>query len=179
MELKFKYFAIDFDGTIAYDAYPNVGELIPGAKETMLKIKELGGEIAIWTCRTDQWAQDAKDFLDKNDIPYDYFNQPFDHHVNIYGGDNSRKIYADCYIDDRSVQFGCQPVDWEFVKDTIFKYEEWQIGDRVICIKPIDRNYEIGDIDYVYKYSINEDYVAIGGMGTNVETARKYFKKVN
>lgn len=180
MELKFKYFAIDFDGTIAYDAYPNVGKLIPGAKETMQKIKELGGEIAIWTCRTDQWAQDAKDFLDKNEIPYDYFNKPFDHHVNIYGGDNSRKIYADCYIDDRSVQFGCEPVDWCIVQKAIYKYEEWQDGNTLECIEDIpNTSFKVGSRHTLYRFDESEDYVVVGPMGTSVEIARKYFKKVD
>jgi hypothetical protein len=177
MKLKFKYYCIDFDGTIACDAYPEIGDLIPGAKETMEKIKELGGEIAIWTCRTHDAADNAKAFLEKHNIPYDKFNKPFDENVNIYGGDHSRKIFADCYIDDRSVQFGCKPVDWKIVQDAIFIDEEWHVGDILECIKEIPYNYKVGDklkINY-----IDGSYIAIGEMGTNIYDARKYFKKVN
>mgnify|MGYP003580060400 CR=1 FL=1 len=134
MKLKYKYFAIDFDGTIAYDDYPNVGNLNPGAKYVMKKIKELGGEIAIWTCRTDKAMQDAKDFLDKNNIPYDYFNSPFPHNVNEYGGDHSRKIFADVYIDDRAFPFCGKPIDWMEVQEMIFDYKgESELNEYFWC----------------------------------------------
>lgn len=123
MKLKYKYFAIDFDGTIAYDAYPEIGSLIPGAKETMAKIRELGGQIAIWTCRTHQAREDAKEFLKTNGIKYDKFNEPFDENVNQYGGDHARKIFADVYIDDRAFPFCGKPIDWMEVQEMIFEEE--------------------------------------------------------
>jgi hypothetical protein len=128
MKLKHKLFAIDFDNTIAYDAYPRIGKLIPGAKETMLKIKELGGSISIWTCRTGEQEMAVRLFLDKNEIPYDHVNESFEENRIMYDGD-SRKIYADCYIDDRSVHFGQQPVDWKIVSQLIFKLEESESYD--------------------------------------------------
>lgn len=122
MKLKHKLFCIDFDGTIAYDAYPEIGELIPGAKETMIKIKELGGEICVWTCRTHQAAIDAVTFLNMNDIPYDKFNEPFDDNVNEYGGDHSRKLFSDVYIDDRCILFKERGyVDWSLIQHLIFE----------------------------------------------------------
>jgi hypothetical protein len=134
MKLKHKFFAIDFDGTIAYDAYPGIGNIIPGAKETMLKIKELGGEIAIWTCRTHAAKENAKKFLDANNIPYDKFNEPFDANVNEYGGDHARKIFADVYIDDRSIHLEGKPVNWEDIQKNIFTYDYFQIGDKLEAI---------------------------------------------
>lgn len=121
-KLKFKYFAIDFDNTIAYDAHPNIGELISGAKECITKIKELGGEICIWTCRTGEQELMVKEFLDKNNIPYDKINESFDESVEQYGGD-SRKVFADIYIDDRTLLFQGQPVDWNIVDNYIFEVE--------------------------------------------------------
>lgn len=178
MKLKYKYFAIDFDGTIAYDAYPNIGRLIPGAKETMLKIKELGGEIVIWTCRTDQWATDAVNFLNMHNIPYDKFNKPFDEHVNIYGGDNSRKIYADCYIDDRSLHFQQQPVDWNDVQSFIFEYEEWKVGDTIECtVNRAMNSFNLGE-QFQIRQLMN-DIIAFGPVMTELKIAQKYFKKVN
>jgi ribonucleotide monophosphatase NagD (HAD superfamily) len=121
MKLKYKYVAVDFDGTIAYDEYPGIGDLIPGAKETMQRIKELGGEIAIWTCRTGEAASNAENFLIDNNIPYDYFNKPFSHNVNEYGGDYSRKIFASIYIDDRCVLWNGNPVNWFIIQNLIFE----------------------------------------------------------
>jgi hydroxymethylpyrimidine pyrophosphatase-like HAD family hydrolase len=121
--MKFKTFCIDFDGTIAYDAYPKIGGLIPGAKETMKQIKKLGGTIIIWTCRNNEAAIEARKFLEDNDIPFDYFNESIPEHINEYNGD-TRKVFADCYIDDRGLLFQKQPVNWKIVQHIIFKDDE-------------------------------------------------------
>jgi ribonucleotide monophosphatase NagD (HAD superfamily) len=122
MKLKFKYFAIDFDGTIAYDAYPEIGDLIPGAKETMEKIKELGGSIIIWTCRSGEHEELVKKYLHENNIPYDKFNEPFDENLAIYGGENPRKCFSDVYIDDRCILFKERGyVDWASIQHLIFE----------------------------------------------------------
>jgi len=92
--------AIDFDGTIVEDNYPEIGKLLPQAKESIQEIKELGTTIVIWTCRMDDKAEQAKEFLTKNEIPFDYFNENTDERKRFYGND-SRKISADIYIDDR------------------------------------------------------------------------------
>lgn len=120
LKLKYQYFAVDFDNTIAYDAYPKIGDLIPGAKETLELIKDLGGHILIWTCRTDKYLENAIAFLDKNKIPYDCVNESFSENVNFYGGD-TRKCYADVYIDDRCIlwkDYG-GVVDWNIVRQLI------------------------------------------------------------
>ena len=44
-------FAIDFDGTIVSDKYPEIGEPFPEAIETIREIKKLGHKIIIWSCR--------------------------------------------------------------------------------------------------------------------------------
>lgn len=176
MKLKHKLFCIDFDGTIAYDAWPGVGELIPGAKETMLKIKELGGEIAIWTCRTDEHAQNAKDFLDKNGIPYDYFNKPFAEHVNIYGGDNSRKIFSDVYIDDRCILWEGGPVNWEKVQNLIFIDDEnWNEGDLLEAV--MDCGFPKGS---QVRITENDgcDFVIDGIARMPIDGCKIWFKKV-
>lgn len=181
MKLKYKYFAIDFDGTIAYDAYPNIGELIPGAKETMAKIRELGGQIVIWTCRTDEALENAIKFLADNGIEYDKFNESFDHNVNLYGND-TRKVYADIYIDDRSLHFQQQPVDWSLVEEIIFTYEssEWEIGDRIECEQDCMNNFRKGEIFEISYIHHDTDYMSFGPVsGTSISYVKEYFKKVN
>lgn len=120
MKLKYKFFAVDFDNTIAYENYPFIGDLIPGAKETIQKIHELGGKIAIWTCRTGEQEEWVKEFLAKHDIPYDKFNTCFDEHKELYGG-ASRKIFADVYIDDRCLLWAGEVVNWDTVEVLILE----------------------------------------------------------
>lgn len=92
-------FAIDFDGTIVRHKFPEIGEIIPDAVEAMRQIKDLGHHIIIWTCRAGDTLKEAIDFLNANNIPYDCVNQNLPWHITHYNND-SRKIFADIYIDD-------------------------------------------------------------------------------
>lgn len=180
MKLKYKLFAIDFDNTIVYDAYPKIGNLIPGAKETMLKIKELGGLISIWTCRSGKHELMVKDFLDSNNIPYDYINESFEENVIMYGGD-TRKVYADCYIDDKSLHFGGEPVDWDLVQSLIFTYEhqEWDIGDTIECLEDCMKNFIKGEKYEIEYIDQDTDYISFGPVsGTSISYVKEYFKRV-
>lgn len=78
--------------------------MIGSIKEDIVKKlrqeKENGAVIIIWTCRSGAFLNKMKEFLDKNNIPYDYINE------NYPGLDfiTSRKIYADEYWDDRATK---------------------------------------------------------------------------
>ena len=50
--LNGKICCIDFDGTITDSAYPEMGTPKKGTKEALQKIKDLGYEIHILSCRT-------------------------------------------------------------------------------------------------------------------------------
>lgn len=101
--------AIDFDGTIADSKYPDCGELRPDAKEVINHLHYLGHEIIIWTCRCDEPAEKAKKFLDDHGVKYHKFNEHMDRLIKEYGN-NTRKIFANVYIDDR--QLGGLPECW-------------------------------------------------------------------
>lgn len=90
-------FAVDFDGTIVENAYPDIGLLRPGAVEALRLMRAHGHTIIIWTCRYGQELEDMVHFLDGHRIPYDYVNDCPKMPLPV------RKIYADYYIDDRSV----------------------------------------------------------------------------
>lgn len=95
-------FAIDFDGTIVRDDYPHVGDLIPEAAEAIRELKRMGHQVIIWTCREGP-ARDAMIyFLKQQEIPYDRVNEHVPEQIQRYGAD-PRKIFANYYIDDRSI----------------------------------------------------------------------------
>jgi hydroxymethylpyrimidine pyrophosphatase-like HAD family hydrolase len=96
-DYKPRIIAVDFDGTIVEHRFPKIGKLRSEIVEMMKQEKENGTIIIIWTCRKGIFESRMKKFLDENDIPYDYINE------NYPGLDfiTSRKIYADCYIDDK------------------------------------------------------------------------------
>lgn len=117
--MKYKYYAIDFDGTI-YDRH--LKTILPNAKKVLDKIKKYGGEITIWSCRTGKDAKEARNILDKESVPYDTFNETLPS-VRKEWGENGRKIWAEVYIDDLSKHNRKGNVDWN-------KIEKWIWGDQ-------------------------------------------------
>jgi len=107
--------AIDFDGTIATaGAWPNVGELIQDAADTIPALSEKY-DLVLNTCREGKALEDAILFLQKNNL-YGYFNTincNLPERTNYFGGD-CRKISADYYVDDRAIGFS-----WEKVRETL------------------------------------------------------------
>jgi hypothetical protein len=101
--------AVDFDGTLHTGAYPSIGDMRPGAREYMQKLKEDGHFLIIWTCREDAVLLEAINWLLSQDIPFDRVNDHEPENKAMYGG-TTRKIYADLYIDDK--QIGGLP-SWE------------------------------------------------------------------
>lgn len=94
-----KVIAVDFDGTICENAYPKIGAPKMHVVNKMREWHEAGHTIIIWTCRQGQTAKEAEEFLVYNDIPYDYFNE----NPTTSWGDDSRKIVAHVYVDDRAL----------------------------------------------------------------------------
>jgi len=97
-----KILAIDFDGTIVEDRFPGIGNLIPGAKENIQKLKTEGYFLILWTCRTEKRLAEAAQFLGENGILFDKYNESSQANVDEFSGLDTRKIYADMYIDDKS-----------------------------------------------------------------------------
>lgn len=97
--------AVDFDGTIADIRgiqYPDVGDPLPGAVEYLNKLNDLGYCLIIWTCRDSIEIDNVKEYLKKHGIPYHHINENCKERMAFYGND-TRKIGAACYIDDRSI----------------------------------------------------------------------------
>lgn len=95
------HISLDCDGTIWEDKYPDVGELLPNAKEVINYWYSRSHTIVINTCRALHYAENAKNYLIANGIKFDFFNENDDKLIQKYGTD-TRKISADAYIDDKS-----------------------------------------------------------------------------
>ena len=94
--------AIDFDGTIAKENYPSIGFPRKGVANALYQLRLKGHIVIINTCRVGKYVDDAKDFMLEHRIPYDYFNENDPRIIELYGND-SRKISADLYIDDKNL----------------------------------------------------------------------------
>lgn len=114
---KRKIIAVDFDGTIVEDNFPHIGKIKQEVLNKIKKWKAEGHTIIIWTCRTGEFLDKAKKFLDKYNIPYDAINE----NCNNPFGDkqNPRKVYAHIYLDDKALNvedlegFNIDTLNWD------------------------------------------------------------------
>lgn len=95
-------FAVDFDGTLSYGEWPNVGPANVELVEFLRHRKRIGDKLILWTCREGDDLQRAIDFCIDNGLDFDAVNDNLPEVIQKYGV-NSRKISCDYYIDDRAV----------------------------------------------------------------------------
>ena len=93
--------AVDFDGTIAEDAFPKIGKPMPFAFETLKMLEAKGHRLILWTVRSGRPLKEAVEFCKKNGIEFYAVNNEFAEEE--FSGKNSRKVNADVFIDDRNV----------------------------------------------------------------------------
>lgn len=100
-QIKDMIIAVDFDGTLCEDKYPDIG--IP--KDTFYNIrhyKELGATLILNTCRNGELLRAAVEWCKRRGLTFDYVNENAPSRIKQYGGD-TRKISADLYIDDKAI----------------------------------------------------------------------------
>lgn len=105
MKRDYKIYAIDFDGTITnFDHFPDIRSI---NHQFVNKLKELqanGDKLILWTSRNgkplDYALHVCRDMLE---LEFDAVNANIPGVVDEFEGDESRKIYADYYIDDRMI----------------------------------------------------------------------------
>ena len=93
--------AVDFDGTIVDDAYPEIGSPKLFAFETLKELKKDGHRLILWTYRYGSKLQEAVDFCAQNGIEFYAVNKNYPEEK--FEGKVSRKIHADIFIDDRNL----------------------------------------------------------------------------
>ena len=96
-----KIFAIDFDGTLCVDKFPAIGKERPRVIEFVKAHKAKGDKFILWTCRSGKALAAAVEWCGQRGIEFDAVNANLPEHIEQYGGD-TRKIFADYYIDDKN-----------------------------------------------------------------------------
>ena len=94
--------AVDFDGTIVEHRYPEIGDEIPFAVDTLRKLTEQRHQLILWTVRRGKLLQEAVDWCKERGVEFYAVNKNFPEEEiedgNVYG-----KINADLFIDDRNL----------------------------------------------------------------------------
>lgn len=94
--------AVDFDGTLVKNEYPNIGTPNLELVDNLKNWKEKGNTLILWTCRTGDLLKTAIDYCASLGLNFDKINEDSDIFLNKYKV-ASRKVGADIYIDDRAM----------------------------------------------------------------------------
>ncbi len=134
--------AIDFDGTITTESFPQVGQLMVGADAVIRRLFADGHKIIINTCRSGKYEGWAEDFLKENLIPYHLINSNLPELIDLYKQD-CRKISADIYIDNTCLfPLPSRDVIYDIVNDKYICILEEQREERM---KVIGQNGNTGE----------------------------------
>ena len=100
--------AIDFDGVLCQSEFPQIG---PPNYEMISLVRQLidaGHEVVLWTSRHGKELEDAVEWCKDWGLVFCAVNEPapsnHEHYKDKYPT-QSRKIYADIYIDDHNLEY--------------------------------------------------------------------------
>ena len=96
--------AVDFDGTLCENAWPKIGEPNTVLIDQLIEEQKKGAVIILWTCRARRMLKDAVSWAEKQGLVFDYVNRNVPERIRAFKND-SRKISADVYVDDRAAAF--------------------------------------------------------------------------
>lgn len=107
-----KIIAVDFDGTLVEDKWPEIGEPNKEMFEFLKYLqKEHNIKLILWTSRTDRHLINAIEFCKAQGIEFDAINENLPE-VKALTGRDTRKVYADIYLDDKSIPAIQAPIYW-------------------------------------------------------------------
>jgi len=94
--------AVDFDGCLCKDEWPDIGEPNQLVINALVKRKAEGAKIILWTCREGQHLQAAVMWCLNHGLKFDAINDNLEENKAAYGN-NCRKVWADEYWDDKAI----------------------------------------------------------------------------
>jgi hypothetical protein len=98
-----KIIAVDFDGCIVTNEYPDIGEPIPETITRLKREQDEGAKAILWTCRRGDELTAAAEWCTQQGIHFDAVNENLPEIIAHFGGD-TRKVFANEYWDDRAVR---------------------------------------------------------------------------
>lgn len=109
-----KIIAVDFDGCLCKNEFPNIGAANIDVIKRLLQEQKQGAKLILWTCRHGAKLRDVVTWcgLPPHRIFFDAVNENLPEIINRYSGTDPRKIYADEYWDDKAVRMPAQE-EWE------------------------------------------------------------------
>lgn len=97
-----KVIAVDFDGCLCAAKWPEIGEARQQVINELIKQQAEGAKLILWTCREGEQLDRAIAWCSERGLQFDAVNDNLEENKIRYGN-NSRKVWATEYWDDKSV----------------------------------------------------------------------------
>ena len=114
--------AVDFDGTIVEHRYPEIGEEIPFAIDTLKMLIKDHHRLILWSVREGKLLEDAVNWCRERGVEFYAVNRDYPEETTDNNQHFSRKLNADVWIDDRNI--GGLP-DWGTIYRMISQNKTW------------------------------------------------------
>lgn len=97
-----KIIAVDFDGTLCENAWPEIGAPRQAVIDYVLDQQMYGAKLILWTNRDGAYLHDALVWCNDRGIRFDAVNKNLPEMIEYFNND-CRKVFANEYIDDRAI----------------------------------------------------------------------------
>lgn len=114
--------AVDFDGTIVTHRYPEIGEEIPFAIDTLKMLIQDHHKLILWSVREGELLDEAVQYCRERGVEFYAVNRDYPEETMDNNEHFSRKLKVDMFIDDRNV--GGLP-DWGTIYRMIKHHKTW------------------------------------------------------
>ena len=114
--------AVDFDGTIVTHKYPEIGEEIPFAVDTLKALQQRHHKLILWSVREGELLDEAVQWCRERGLEFYAVNRDYPEETTDNNPHFSRKLKVDVFIDDRNI--GGLP-DWGTIFDMIDCHKTW------------------------------------------------------
>ena len=95
--------AVDFDGTIVEHRYPEIGNEIPFAAETLKMLIADHHKLILWSVREGKLLDEAVEWCRERGVEFYAVNRDYPEERKDANQHFSRKLKADLFIDDRNL----------------------------------------------------------------------------
>lgn len=100
--MNYQIIAVDFDGTLCFSKWPELGEPNRPLIEYLKVWRNQGNKLILWTCRAGEALKRAVSWCQEQQLEFDAVNDNLPEVIEMYGN-NSRKVTCDYYIDDKAM----------------------------------------------------------------------------
>lgn len=114
--------AVDFDGTIVTHKYPEIGEELPFAVDTLKALQQRHHRLILWSVREGKLLDEAVEWCRARGLEFYAVNRDYPEETTDNNPQFSRKLKVDLFIDDRNL--GGLP-DWGTIFDMIDHHKTW------------------------------------------------------